>query len=51
VVAPELLLRINDLRTEIGVLQERVETREKESLRINAEFDQAARRYTEIAER
>ncbi|MFI2811194.1 MULTISPECIES: hypothetical protein [Microbulbifer] len=48
-VRPERLQRIEDLRTEIEVLEERMALRRKEEKRINAEFDRAAGRYTEIA--
>ena len=48
-VAPELLERIENLRTEVGVVQERLTMREKESAQISREFDQAASRYQEIA--
>jgi len=48
-VAPELLQRIENLRTEVAVVQERLAMREKESAQIGREFDQAASRYQEIA--
>lgn len=48
-VRPERLERIADLRQEVKVLRERLALRRKEEKRINAEFDRAAGRYTEIA--
>lgn len=48
-VSPELLERIENLRTEVSVVQERLSLREKEALQINDEFDHAASRYQEIA--
>ncbi|WP_160151969.1 hypothetical protein [Microbulbifer sp. ALW1] len=48
-VSPELLERIENLRTEVGVVSERLSLREKEALAINSEFDQASSRYQEIA--
>ncbi|WP_237059670.1 hypothetical protein [Microbulbifer sediminum] len=48
-VLPKRLRRIEDLRAEIDILKERMALRRKEEKRINAEFDRAAGRYTEIA--
>ena len=48
-VAPELLDRIENLRTEVGVVQERLQLREKEARQIDRDFDRAAHRYQEIA--
>lgn len=48
-VAPELLVRIENLRTEVGVIQERLQLREKEAQQIDRDYDRAANRYQEIA--
>lgn len=48
-VAPELLVRIENLRTEVGVVQERLQLREKEAQQIDRDYDRAANRYQEIA--
>lgn len=48
-VSPELLERIENLRTEVEVVRERLSLREKEAVTINDVFDQAASRYQEIA--
>nr|WP_242523646.1 hypothetical protein [Microbulbifer salipaludis] len=48
-VSEELLERIESLREEVGVVNERLSLREKEAVAINSEFDQAASRYQEIA--
>ncbi len=48
-VSPELLERIENLRTEVGVVKERLSLREKEAVAINGEYDQASNRYQEIA--
>ena len=48
-VSPELLERIESLRKEVEVVNERLALREKEAVSINSEFDQAASRYQEIA--
>ncbi|MCO1332853.1 hypothetical protein MO867_00745 [Microbulbifer sp. OS29] len=47
-VAPELLQRIVDLKTEVTVLQERLSQRVAESDAIGTDFDKAAARYTEL---
>lgn len=49
-VSPELLARIDDLREEVSVLQERLRRREKEAQQINEEFDSAASRYAELSQ-
>ena len=48
-VAPELLLRIDELRREAEVLQQRMNRRETEAEQLNREFDRAATRYAEIS--
>jgi len=48
-VAPKVLERIADLREEMEVLKKRLEQREAEAAAINAEFDEAAVRYAQIA--
>lgn len=49
-VAPKLLARIDDLREEVAVLEERLVRREKEARAINEEFDKTATRYAEISQ-
>lgn len=48
-VVPEQMERIANLRQEVKVLNERMQHREEESVRIEREFDRAAARFTQIA--
>ncbi|AOS96282.1 hypothetical protein AUP74_00815 [Microbulbifer aggregans] len=48
-VAPERLQRISNLREEVRVLNERMQHRKDEAVRIEREFDRAAERFTQIA--
>ena len=48
-VSPEQLARIENLRKEVDVVNQRLTQRKKEAVTINSEFDQATNRYQEIA--
>ena len=48
-ISAELLERIENLRKEVEVVNERLLLRKKEAVAINSEFDEATSRYQEIA--
>ncbi|GAB2514472.1 hypothetical protein [Microbulbifer agarilyticus] len=48
-VSAEQMERIGNLRKEVEVVSQRLSLRNKEAVAINSEFDQATRRYRQIA--